>query len=275
MVSPLSLLSFRLNKPSSFSQPSICLLYSLHQLHCFSLSMCQQLNIFLVARGPKLSRILQLWSLLCQVQWDNYFLSSAGHTVSDTNWDVTGLLGHTAGSCSTLLAHVQLVVNKHPQVLLCWEIFQPLFHISMQLHDGGAAQVQDTADCLIDCHTNSCSWETELSSLCYINSCHPINNYTPDCSKTYSPGPRSFLILSSQHSTWKICKSQDFPFVCTCSEWFLLAIAVVTSFSWSNHSSPQKKKKHSIKNQEAIAGSLSAPHLIIHPLYITALNTEQ
>jgi len=46
----------------------------------------------------------------------------AGHTVPDTSQDAIGLLGHLG----TLLAHVQLAVDQHPQVLFCWAAFLKL-----------------------------------------------------------------------------------------------------------------------------------------------------
>ncbi|KAK4824881.1 hypothetical protein QYF61_021088 [Mycteria americana] len=44
-------------------------------------------------------------------------------------------------------------VNKHPQVLLCWAAFQPLFPKPVALHGVAVAQVQDLALGLVKPHT--------------------------------------------------------------------------------------------------------------------------
>jgi len=52
----------------------------------------------------------------------HYFPVPAGHTISDTSQNASGLLGHLG----TLLAHVQSSVNQHPQVRFLYTVFQPL-----------------------------------------------------------------------------------------------------------------------------------------------------
>lgn len=42
--------------------------------------------------------------------------------ISDTSQDATDLLGHLG----TLLAHVQLTVNEHPQIIYFHPAYQPL-----------------------------------------------------------------------------------------------------------------------------------------------------
>jgi len=84
-----------------------------HQPCCPSLDMLQHLNVFLVVRGPKLDRILEVWPQQCQVQWHDHLRTSAGCTVPDTSQDAVALLGHLG----TLLAHVQSAVDQHSQVL--------------------------------------------------------------------------------------------------------------------------------------------------------------
>ncbi|KAK4828336.1 hypothetical protein QYF61_025805 [Mycteria americana] len=60
-----------------------------------------------------------------------------------------GLLGHLG----TLLAHIQLAVNQHPQVLFRQAAFQPLFPKPVALHGVAVAQVQDPALGLVEPHT--------------------------------------------------------------------------------------------------------------------------
>ncbi|KAK4823611.1 hypothetical protein QYF61_004214 [Mycteria americana] len=47
----------------------------------------------------------------------------------------------------------EATVNKHPQVLLCWAAFQPLFPKPVALHGVAVAQVQDLALGLVEPHT--------------------------------------------------------------------------------------------------------------------------
>ncbi|PKU48776.1 ryanodine receptor hypothetical protein [Limosa lapponica baueri] len=89
-----------------------------HQLCCPSLDMFQNLNVFLVVRGPKLITVFEVCHHKCRVQGDNDFPSPAGHTVSGTSQDAIDLPDHLG----TLLAYIQLTVNKHPQVLFCRQL---------------------------------------------------------------------------------------------------------------------------------------------------------
>ncbi|KAK4825244.1 hypothetical protein QYF61_025643 [Mycteria americana] len=116
------------------------LLQTLHQLHCPSLDTVQHLNVPLVVGGPKLNTVFE---------GHNHFPTPAGHTIFDTSQDAIGLLGHLG----TLLAHVQLAVNQHPQVLFCLAAFQPLFPKPVALHGVAVAQVQDLALGLVKPHT--------------------------------------------------------------------------------------------------------------------------
>ncbi|KAK4816500.1 hypothetical protein QYF61_017461 [Mycteria americana] len=65
------------------------------------------------------------------------------------NQDAIGFLGHLG----TLLAHIQLAVNQHSQVLLCQAAFQPLFPKPVALHGVVVTQVQDPALGLVEPHT--------------------------------------------------------------------------------------------------------------------------
>ncbi|KAK4827071.1 hypothetical protein QYF61_014145 [Mycteria americana] len=127
----LATTSFQAKQPQ-FPQPLLTrlVLQTLHQLPCPSLDTLQHLNVFLVVRGPKLNTGFEVRPHQCRVQGHNHFLSPAGHTIPDTSQDAIGLLGHLG----TLLAHIQVAVNQHPQVLLCWAAFQPLFPKPVAMH---------------------------------------------------------------------------------------------------------------------------------------------
>ncbi|KAK4809582.1 hypothetical protein QYF61_025025 [Mycteria americana] len=117
--------------------PISLVLQTLPQLCCPSLDTLQPLNVSLVVRGPKLHT------------GHDHFPSPAGHSIFDTSQDAIGFLGHLG----TLLAHIQVAVNQHPQVLLCWVAFQPLLPKSVVLHGVVVAQVQDLARGLVESHT--------------------------------------------------------------------------------------------------------------------------
>ncbi|KAK4817624.1 LOW QUALITY PROTEIN: hypothetical protein QYF61_021527, partial [Mycteria americana] len=114
------------------------LLQTLHQLRCPSLDTLQHLNVPLVVRGPKLNTAFEVRPH-----------HPAGHTIPDTSQDAIGLLGHLG----TLLAHIQLAVDQHPQVLFHWAAFQPLFPKPVALHGVVVTQVQDLALSFVEPHT--------------------------------------------------------------------------------------------------------------------------
>ncbi|KAK4814467.1 hypothetical protein QYF61_018985 [Mycteria americana] len=123
--------SFQAKQPQ-FPQPLLIrlVLQTLHQLHCPSLDTLQHLNVFLVLRGPKLNTVFEVQPHPCRVQGHNHSPSPAGHTISDTSQDAVGLLVHLG----TLLAHIQLAIDQHAQVLFCEAAFQPLFPKPVALH---------------------------------------------------------------------------------------------------------------------------------------------
>ncbi|KAK4830710.1 hypothetical protein QYF61_012970 [Mycteria americana] len=100
-------------------------------------------------RGPKLNTALEVRPQQCQGQGHNHFPSLAGHTIPDTSQDAIGLLGHLG----TLLAHIQLAVDQHPQVLFHRAAFQPLFPKPIAFHGVVVTQVQDPALSLVESHT--------------------------------------------------------------------------------------------------------------------------
>ncbi|KAK4830514.1 hypothetical protein QYF61_011456 [Mycteria americana] len=124
-------------------------LQTLHQLPCPSLDTLQHLKVSLVVRGPKLNTVFEVRPHQCRVQGHDHFPSPAGHTIPDRSQDAIGFLGHLG----TLLAHIQEAVNQHPQVLLCWAAFQPLFPKPVVLHGVVVAQVQDLPLSLVEPHT--------------------------------------------------------------------------------------------------------------------------
>ncbi|KAK4828096.1 hypothetical protein QYF61_023458 [Mycteria americana] len=133
----LSTASFQA-KQSQFPQLLLIrlLLQTLHQLRCPSLDTLQHLNIPLVVGGPKLNTVFEVRPHRCRVQGHDHFPTPAGHAIFDTSQDAIGFLGRLG----TLLAHIQPAVNQHPQVLLCWAAFQPLFPKPVALHGVAVAQ---------------------------------------------------------------------------------------------------------------------------------------
>ncbi|KAK4811485.1 hypothetical protein QYF61_010384 [Mycteria americana] len=125
------------------------LLQTLPQLRCPSLNSLQPLNVSLVVGGPTLNTAFEVQPHQCRVQEHDHFPSPAGHAIFDTSQDAIGFLGHLG----TLLAHIQGAVNQHPQVLLCWAAFQPLFPKPVALHVVAVTQVQDLALGLVKPHT--------------------------------------------------------------------------------------------------------------------------
>jgi len=73
----------------------------------------------------------------------------AGHTIPDRSQDAAGLLGHLG----TLLAHVQSVVDKQPQVLFLQAAFQPLLPKPVALRGIVVTEVQDASLSLVESHT--------------------------------------------------------------------------------------------------------------------------
>ncbi|KAJ7401712.1 integral membrane protein dgcr2 idd [Pitangus sulphuratus] len=90
----------------------------------------------------------KVWPQWCQIQSDNHCPGPAGHTIPDTSQDAIGLLDHLG----TLLVHVQLVVDQHPQVLSHWAAFQPLCPKPVVLHGVVVTQVQGSAFGLVELH---------------------------------------------------------------------------------------------------------------------------
>ncbi|KAK4817095.1 hypothetical protein QYF61_027926 [Mycteria americana] len=108
--------------------PISLVLQTLPQLRCPSLDTLQPLNVSLGVGGPTLNTAFE---------GHDHCPSPAGHTIPDTSQDAIGFLGRLG----TLLAHILVSVNQHPQVLLCQAAFQPLFPKPVALHGVAVAQV--------------------------------------------------------------------------------------------------------------------------------------
>ncbi|KAJ7421511.1 hypothetical protein WISP_42078 [Willisornis vidua] len=70
-------------------------------------------------------------------------------TILDTGQDAIDLFDHLG----TLLAHVQLTVDQHPQVLFQGATFQPVFPKPVALHGVVVTEVQDLAFGLVEPYT--------------------------------------------------------------------------------------------------------------------------
>jgi len=92
-------------------------------------------------RGPRLNTVLEVWPYQCRLRGYDHLPAPAGHTIPDPSQDAVGLLGHLG----TLLAHVQLAVSQHPQVLFRQAAFQLLLPKPVALHGVVVTEVQDLA----------------------------------------------------------------------------------------------------------------------------------
>ena len=90
-----------------------------------------------------------MWLHQCWILRDDLLFASAGCTTYNSSQnavDLRGLLG-------TLLAHVQLRANEHPQIFLFCASFQPLCLKSVEMHEVGVTKVQDSALGFVEAHT--------------------------------------------------------------------------------------------------------------------------
>ncbi|KAK4819531.1 LOW QUALITY PROTEIN: hypothetical protein QYF61_006024 [Mycteria americana] len=133
-----------LNNPSSLSRSSSDFCSS--PFTSFVALLWTRSSTSMSLLGPKLNTVFEVRPHQCRVQGHDHFPSPAGHAIFDTSQEAIGLLGHLG----TLLAHIQPAVSQHPQVLLCWAAFQPLFPKPVALH--GVAVAQDLALGLVEPH---------------------------------------------------------------------------------------------------------------------------
>ena len=142
----LQTILFRLNNSSSHKtcdpDPS--------QLCCPSLGMLQGHSVCLVEWDPKLNIELTVRPHQSWVQKGNQLCAPTGCTISDTSQDGIVLLGHLG----TLLSHVQLSINQHPQILFLCLAFQPHCPKPVVLHGAVVAKMQDSALGFVEFHPN-------------------------------------------------------------------------------------------------------------------------
>jgi len=105
----------------------------------------QQVHVCLLLRAPEPDAGLQVGSHQSTVEGQNHLPQRAGHTAFDAAEDAVGLLGCQ----STLLGHVDLLVNQHPLTTLRAALnplyAQPVFVLGIAL-----TQVQDLALGLVE-----------------------------------------------------------------------------------------------------------------------------
>jgi len=109
--------------------------------------------IFLVMRGPKLNRVLEVRPHQCYLQRDDDFPASVGNTITDRKQVAIGLHGHLG----TLLAHVQSSTDQYTKVCFFSAIFQPLCSKPVVLLGVVVAEVQDPLLDLVELHPTAFS----------------------------------------------------------------------------------------------------------------------
>lgn len=107
--------------------------------------MLQSLSVFLVARGIKLNTV---WPHESRIQGNNHLPAPAGCAISHKRQEAIGLLGHQ----STLLAHIQPSVDRHPPVLFLHTVLQPICPRPVALPGAVVTKVQDPALGLVKLH---------------------------------------------------------------------------------------------------------------------------
>ena len=112
-----------------------------------SLDLLQQLHVFSLLRAPELDTVLQVGSQQREVEGQNHLSQPAGHAF-DAAQDTVGLL-----DCErTLLGHVELLINQHPQVLLLRVALNPFSAQPVVVLVIALTHVQDLALGLVDLH---------------------------------------------------------------------------------------------------------------------------
>ena len=108
---------------------------------------------FLIARGPELNTVLEMWPHYCCEQRDDHFPAPAGNAISDTRQYAIGLLGHLG----TLLAHIQPSINQHAQVHFFHIVFQIFCPKPVAFPEVVVAKVQDPVLSLVEFHDGGLS----------------------------------------------------------------------------------------------------------------------
>ncbi|PKU45927.1 hypothetical protein llap_3762 [Limosa lapponica baueri] len=103
---------------------------------------------FLVLRAPTLDTALQMGSHESIVERQDHLPQPADHASFDATHDAVGFLG-----CQhTLLNHVELLINQHPQVLLLRAVLNPFSAQPVFVPGIAMSQVQDLALSLVELH---------------------------------------------------------------------------------------------------------------------------
>lgn len=144
MRSALSLLFSRLNNSSSLSCFSYVLFPSFFNSF-ISLFWTNSSNFLLLVRGPKWNTVLEVESHQC--------CDSFGHTTSEAGQAAISLLG----LISIPLAHIQLAISQHPQLLSPGQVSSQLFPKSITPNEVVVTQVQHPAFIHAEYHPIRCS----------------------------------------------------------------------------------------------------------------------
>jgi len=98
--------------------------------------------------APELDAVLQVRSHKSGVKGQNHLPQSAGHTSLDAAQDTVGFLG-----CKrTLPAHVELLIQQYPQVLLLRAALKSLSAKTVLVFGIAPTHVQDLALGLVELH---------------------------------------------------------------------------------------------------------------------------
>ncbi|GAB0205260.1 hypothetical protein GRJ2_002991600 [Grus japonensis] len=117
-------------------------------LHGPPLDSLQQLHVSPVLGTPDLDTVLQVESHKSRVEGQNHLPRPAGHTSFDAAQDTVGFLG-----CKrTLLAHVELLINQYPQVLLLRAALNPFPAQPLAALGIAPTHVQNLALGLVELH---------------------------------------------------------------------------------------------------------------------------
>ena len=137
------------------------------------LDLLQQVHVFLVLRAPELDARLQVGSHQNGAEGQNPLLRPAGHASFDAAQDTIGFLG-----CErTLLGHVELLINQHPQVRVLRAALNPFSAQPVFVLGIVPIHVQDVAFGLVEPHEFRTGPLSSLSRSLWMAS-HPASVLT-------------------------------------------------------------------------------------------------
>ncbi|KAK4831476.1 hypothetical protein QYF61_017724 [Mycteria americana] len=112
------------------------------------LDSLQQVHVLFMLGAPELDAVLQVESHQSGAEGQNHLCRPAGHASFYAAQDTVGLLG-----CErTLSAHIELLINQQPQVLLLRAAFSPFFSQPVFVLGIALTHVQDLALGLVELH---------------------------------------------------------------------------------------------------------------------------